>query len=280
MLGYINSWLSGHLAGIQADPSAVAYNKVVISPAVVGDLTQASGSYHTPHGLVSSAWTKSGSTVRLQVSIPFNTSATIKLPVNATNPVASKGPGFQGFQNGYAVYKVGSGYYLFTSQFAGYTLTLQESATSNNSLEYGPWSIANLIDGITTSTPNSEGYTSNTFPSADASSAPPYVDIDLGNNQKVSTVILYPRTDAVTTSGNTPNFPVAFTIQVAPDGGSYTTVDTITNQANPAGAAQTYTFPQTTARHVRLVATTLGMPAVGESVANAYRLQLAEMVVK
>ncbi len=279
MLGYINAWLSGHLGGIQPDASAVAYNKIVISPAVVGNLTQAASTYRTPYGQVSSSWTRSGSVVQLQVSIPANTSATIKLPVNATNPVATTGQGFQSVQNGYAVYKISSGNYTFASDLAGYSLTLKRTATSNNSLEYGGWGVANLVDGIHTSTPSSEGYTSNLFSSSNASSAPPYVDIDLGSNQSVSSVVLYPRTDAVTTSGGTPDFPVAFTIQAAPDGGSYTTVATVTNQANPAGASQKYTFPRTSARHIRVVVTTLGTPAVGESVSNAYRFQLAELEV-
>jgi alpha-L-rhamnosidase len=208
-----------------------------------------------------------------------NTTATIQLPVNPVHPIATTGQGFQSFQNGYAVYSIGSGNYTFTSDLSGGDLALQKTATSNNSLESGGWGIAHLTDGIETSTASAEGYTSNLFPSSDASSNAPYVDVDLGSNQSFNAVSLFPRTDATATGGGTPDFPVTFTIQVAPDGGNYRTVATVTNQANPYGAQKTYSFPTTSARHVRIVVTTLGSPAIGESGANYYRLQLAELEV-
>lgn len=161
----------------------------------------------------------------------------------------------------------------------GGNLAFQKTVTSNNLLETSDWGVAHLTDGIETSISGAEGYTSNTFSSSNASSNAPYVDVDLGSNQSFNSVSLFPRTDAETANGNTPDFPVAFTIQVAPDGGSYTTVATITNQANPNGSPQTYSFATTTARHVRIVVTTLGNPALNESGANYYRLQLAEIEV-
>ncbi|MCC9711213.1 hypothetical protein E4N62_41930 [Streptomyces sp. MNU76] len=69
-----------------------------------------------------------------------------------------------------------------------------------------------------------------------------------------------------------------FTIQTRPDGSStYTTVRTVTGQANPDGRVQTYGFRTTTDRYVRLQATRLGTPATDESA--KYRLQLAEIRV-
>ena len=279
MLGAIKNWFSSNLGGIQADPNAIAYNKLVIRPAVVGNLTQATSTYNTPYGQVSSSWTRTGSSLQLQVKVPVNTTATLQLPVNPVHPIATTGQGFQSFQNGYAVYSIGSGNYTFTSDLSGGNLALQKTATSNNSLETGGWGIAHLTDGIETSISSAEGYTSNLFPSSDASSNAPYVDVDLGSNQSFNAVSLFPRTDATATGGGTPDFPVTFTIQVAPDGGSYRTVATVTNQANPYGAQKTYSFATTSARHVRVVVTTLGSPAIGESGANYYRLQLAELEV-
>lgn len=279
MLGAIKNWFSSNLGGIQADPSAVAYNKLVIRPAVVGNLTQATSTYNTPYGQASSSWTKTGSSLQLQVKIPVNTTATIQLPVNAVHPIATTGQGFQRFQNGYAVYSIGSGSYTYTSDLSGGNLALQKTATSNNSLETSDWGVAHLTDGIETSIPGAEGYTSNIFSSSDASSNAPYVDVDLGSNQSFNAVSLFPRTDATAIGGGTPDFPVTFTIQVAPDGGSYKTVATVTNQANPNGSPKTYSFATTTARHVRIVVTTLGTPAIGEGGTNYYRLQLAELEV-
>ncbi len=279
MLGAIKDWFSSNLGGIQADSSAVAYNKLVIRPAVVGNLNQASSTYNTPYGQASSSWTRMGSTLQLQVTVPVNTTATVQLPVNPVHPIATTGQGFQRFQNGYAVYSIGSGNYTFTSDLSGGNLALNKTVTSNNSLENSDWGVAHLTDGIEASTAGAEGYTSNIFTSSNASSNAPYVDVDLGSNQSFNSVTLFPRTDATGLGGGTPDFPVAFTIQVAPDGSSYKTVATVTNQANPNGSSQTYSFATTIARHVRVVVTTLGTPAVGESGTNYYRLQLAELEV-
>ncbi len=279
MLGAIKDWFSSNLGGIQADPSAVAYNKLIISPTVVGNLTQAASTYNTPYGQASSSWTKNGSIVQLQVKVPVNTTATVQMPVNPIQPTATMGQGFQSFQNGYAIYSIGSGSYTFTSDLEGGNLAFQKTVTSNNSFENSDWGVAHLTDGFETSISGAEGYTSNVFSSSNASSNAPYVDVDLGSNQSFNAVTLFPRTDAETANGDTPDFPVTFTIQVAPDGGSYKTVATITNQANPKGLAKTYSFAMTTARHVRIVVTTLGNPALNESAANYYRLQLAELEV-
>ena len=159
-------------------------------------------------------------------------------------------------------------------------LALNKTATSNNSLESSGWGIARLTDGVQTSTGSSNGYTSNTATTADVSANPIYVDVDLGSNQSISSVTLFPRTGVAAVGGGSPDFPVNFTVQVAPDGGSFTIVATISGQANPNGAAQSYSFAATSVRHVRVVATLLGSPASDEGISNAYRLQLAELQVQ
>ena len=168
MLGAIQNSFSSNLGGIQADPSAIAYNKLVIRPAVVGNLTQAASTYNTPYRQAGGLVDQNSYSLQLQVKVPVNTTATIQLPVNPVHPIATTGQGFQSFQNGYAVYSIGSGNYTFTSDLSGGDLALQKTATSNNSLESGGWGIAHLTDGIETSTASAEGYTSNIFSSSDA----------------------------------------------------------------------------------------------------------------
>ena len=51
----------------------------------------------------------------------------------------------------------------------------------------------------------------------------------------------------------------------------------MTNQANPNDSAQSFTFGATSARYVRIAATKLGTPALGEQ--TSYRMQLAEIEV-
>jgi hypothetical protein len=99
MFGELNEWLFSHLAGIQCDPSGPGFRKIVIQPAVVGDLTFVKASYDSISGKIVSEWRRSGSMVRLHVVIPPNTSATIYVP--AAKAAAPR--------------QVGSGDYTFNS---------------------------------------------------------------------------------------------------------------------------------------------------------------------
>ncbi|HZC69560.1 MAG TPA: family 78 glycoside hydrolase catalytic domain [Jatrophihabitans sp.] len=89
MLGAIDKWFTTSLAGIGQPADSVGYAEVLIAPAIVGDLTQVSGRYRTPRGLVTSEWQRSRQTVQLDVSIPVGTSATVRLPGRADERVPS-----------------------------------------------------------------------------------------------------------------------------------------------------------------------------------------------
>jgi hypothetical protein len=156
-------------------------------------------------------------------------------------------------------------------------LALNKTVYSNNSLENSQWGANRLTDGNETSVAGSNGYSSNGFATADVSSKTPYVVIDLGSNQTFNTVKLFPRTDTSAVGGGSANFPLNFTIQVSSNGMNYKLVAKVTNQANPQGAAQTYSFPAISGRYIAVIATTLGTPPVSES--SVYRMQLAEMEV-
>lgn len=157
---------------------------------------------------------------------------------------------------------------------------LFKSVTSNDSLETANIGAARLTDGIEISPPASAGYSSNDYPAADISATPVWVDIDLGSNKTIKNVSLFPRTDigGVLGFGTSAGFPVDFIIESAPDGGSYSTLLTVSGQLNPSGGSQGFSFPITTARHVRITVTKLGDPAANEP--GNYRLQLAEMKVQ
>lgn len=80
MLGALDGWLTTRLTGIGQAPGSVGFRDLVIDPAVVGDLTSASGSYETPQGRVSTAWTKSDGEYRLTVTVPPGSTAEVHLP--------------------------------------------------------------------------------------------------------------------------------------------------------------------------------------------------------
>ena len=79
----------------------MGFRNLVIDPAVVGDLKSASGSYESPQGRVSTAWTKSDREYRLTVTVPPGSTAEVHVPQ------------FRGGDD--AVYHVGSGTHTFRS---------------------------------------------------------------------------------------------------------------------------------------------------------------------
>jgi hypothetical protein len=123
MLGQINEWLYHDLAGIQDDPAGPGFKKIIIKPAVVGDLTWVKASYDSIFGKIVSEWSCDGQNITLHVVIPANTTATIYVP--ATDPASvhesgrpaaqSVGITFLRMDEGYALYEVGSGDYTFVA---------------------------------------------------------------------------------------------------------------------------------------------------------------------
>ncbi|MDT7802147.1 MAG: alpha-L-rhamnosidase [Actinomycetota bacterium] len=79
-LGEVDAWFVRGVAGIRQAPGSVGYRTLTIAPALVGDLTHASGSYRTPLGTVGSSWTKSAHQFRLEVTVPPGATATVHLP--------------------------------------------------------------------------------------------------------------------------------------------------------------------------------------------------------
>lgn len=150
-----------------------------------------------------------------------------------------------------------------------------KTATATNSTEEGSWGLNKLTDGATSYVYGSAGYSSNSYTSANNTVN---LQIDLGSTQSIGEVSLYPRLCCgLSVDGDSPCFPVDFTIQVSTDGVNYSTVQTITDQPNPNGSAQIYTFNSTSARYVKLNVTKLGKPVAGDS--SYYMLQLSEMEV-
>jgi hypothetical protein len=127
MLGHVEDWFYSGLAGIASDPEGPGFRKIVIRPQVVGDLAGARASYESPYGRIVSEWTREGGTLRLDVEIPANTTATVHVPAKEAASVteggqpAEKAPGvtFLRMEGGAAVFAVGSGAYRFASTLPG-----------------------------------------------------------------------------------------------------------------------------------------------------------------
>jgi alpha-L-rhamnosidase len=93
--------------------------------------------------------------------------------------------------------------------------------------------------------------------------------------------VLYPRTassdDTAGDGTDGAHFPKAFALQVSSDGTTWTTVHTVTDQADPGPRPQAYRFDTTQARYMRVQVSELGRPTVAEGQLGYYRLQLAEV---
>jgi alpha-L-rhamnosidase len=114
MFGSLDEWFTSGLAGIRQAPGSIGYERLVIRPAIMDDLTEVDGSYQTPNGVAASNWFKdSQGVVHLSVTIPGNTTAAIWVPV-AVPSAGNEGakvfhPGLRSF----TVYNVGPGAYNF-----------------------------------------------------------------------------------------------------------------------------------------------------------------------
>jgi alpha-L-rhamnosidase len=124
MFGDFSAWLYQYLGGIRlansvstiaekVDPNAIAFKTFIIQPDPIEGLGWVNAEHDSPYGMIRSRWKKKGSTFRLEVEIPINTSATVYLPVkpDAQNVVADVKP-IQSDCDRMA-FKVGSGHYTF-----------------------------------------------------------------------------------------------------------------------------------------------------------------------
>ncbi|HEY6913553.1 MAG TPA: glycoside hydrolase family 78 protein, partial [Paludibacter sp.] len=80
MMGQIDEWFFGSLAGIQTKATAPGFQQLVIRPEVVGDLKFVKSSFETLYGKVSVDWKRVGDNFILNVLVPVNCSADVYLP--------------------------------------------------------------------------------------------------------------------------------------------------------------------------------------------------------
>jgi len=144
-----------NVSGINA--ARPGYQTILIQPVPGIGLTWANASYDSTRGLISTAWTNTGSTFELAVAIPPNTTAQVWVPTTATSvnaitesgvPAASSpGVTYVGTSNSYAIFAVGSGNYLWSSPFSiavppsVIITTTNQTGTSTNSAYTPPWNV-------------------------------------------------------------------------------------------------------------------------------------------
>ena len=124
MFGSVSEWFYKWVAGIQADSSAVGFNKIVIRPQIMEEVTWVKAHYNSIHGKIISAWKRNGNTFTLEVTIPVNTTAKVYLPAEDISTIKENGTSISNIRNikflnkgnGYTVFEIGSGNYSFESK--------------------------------------------------------------------------------------------------------------------------------------------------------------------
>jgi Tfp pilus assembly major pilin PilA len=85
MLGEIMEWFYHGVVGIRPDISGPGFKKIIIQPAIVGDLTSAAATYNSISGLITNQWSLNSNQVTMNVAIPPGTTARVYLPTLRTD---------------------------------------------------------------------------------------------------------------------------------------------------------------------------------------------------
>ena len=91
VVGTAGAWFYEGLAGIRPDPTAPGFKKIIIKPAVVGDLRWVRAHFDSPYGRIVSNWQRDGNKLVLEVTVPDNTTATIFIPASDAGLVTESG---------------------------------------------------------------------------------------------------------------------------------------------------------------------------------------------
>ncbi|MBM3178311.1 MAG: family 78 glycoside hydrolase catalytic domain [Bacteroidetes bacterium] len=119
--GAIGDWMYRVAAGIDTEESNPGYKSIVITPHTGKGLDRADATLETPYGKARSAWTKVGTGLQLEVEIPVNTTAKIRIPTSNAAGITEGNKKIQDMKelkvktagNGYTELEIGSGTYVF-----------------------------------------------------------------------------------------------------------------------------------------------------------------------
>lgn len=120
MFGDISAWMFKHIGGLQPDPAAPGFKHFILAPQFFPDLTWATVEHNSPYGLIRCAWRRDDRRLILDVTIPVNSSATVRLP-GSSNDITESGRPLSGIEtvgdirteNNFTSFDLESGKYRF-----------------------------------------------------------------------------------------------------------------------------------------------------------------------
>jgi alpha-L-rhamnosidase len=123
-IGAVGEWMYRVILGINDDDLNPAYEHFIIRPRPGGGVKWAKGSYESIRGKIEVSWDVSGDRLKLDVTIPANSTATVYVPAQDAESVkenakpASRADGveFLRMEGDAAVFKVQAGRYSFEAR--------------------------------------------------------------------------------------------------------------------------------------------------------------------
>ena len=112
--GAIGDWLYRCVAGIAE--TSPGFKTISVKPYVGSGLTSAAAEEIIPYGKVASSWSiAEDGAFKMEVTIPFNTTATVYVPAAEGSSILVDGKAAEGceYAGGYAAFELGSGNYVF-----------------------------------------------------------------------------------------------------------------------------------------------------------------------
>ena len=155
--GAVGNWMYTTIGGLAANEPG--YKKFTVAPQPGGGLSFANTSLDSRYGEIVSNWKKTGDNFALDMTVPANTTATVKIPAQSLASILEGGAPADGiagihsmtFANGVATLTVGSGNYAFTADASVGQLSDLEKAV----VAYGV-SIQELADEAALTGPQTE----------------------------------------------------------------------------------------------------------------------------
>jgi alpha-L-rhamnosidase len=122
MLGHLMEWFYSGLGGIRQADGSKAYEHILISPDIVGDIEWVESSCGTRYGEVRSNWKLTGSKLEMKIRIPVGCTATVAIPSNVSGTLEGgkkieDSPHFSNIRmsEGKTYIETPSGEYVFTA---------------------------------------------------------------------------------------------------------------------------------------------------------------------
>lgn len=133
MYGTVGCWFYKYLGGIRAEQEAPGFGSLTIKPVIIPDLEHVNCKLKTVKGDVESSWSKESGNLNFKITIPFNSTANVFLPIpdiqsdsiyliegntviweNNNTTANTKGVSKITQDDKYLKFKLGSGSYNFT----------------------------------------------------------------------------------------------------------------------------------------------------------------------